>query len=572
MEISSDPVKGSRHRKTGEILVSLGIISQEQVQAALVEQQRTGQKLGQIMVSQSMLSEQRLHETLDFSQGIPQLKLSSMTIDPAAALLLAPSIIRFNKILPVTSSKNTITLAMAEPRNQRIINDVRMATGLEVIAVPAHEAEIDAAIRHFISFRLDPDMEKMLRDIGPNDTKIKAGEREKPAINVDEDAPIIRMVNSVLIQAVQAGCSDVHLEAQESSLRVRFRIDGELLEVVSLPLASLPALVSRIKIMAGMDIAEKRIPQDGRFRIMIEGRDIDIRVSTLPTHNGEKAALRVLDRIQAQAQIDNLGFSDRNQTRFLSLTRRHLGMVLVAGSTGSGKTTTVYSILNKINLDSKNIITLEDPIEYYLPGVNQVQVNNKAGLTFAGGLGSILRQDPDIIMVGEIRDHETARLAIQAALTGHLVLSTLHTNSAVGSVARLADMGIERFLLATSLAGVISQRLVRRLCAHCQNQYILDLNTAVGMGIAEQAGREFYQATGCNMCRQSGYQGRIALQEIMLMGPQVRAAINRGGNTDELQISALAEGMISILSDGLAKAGQGLTSLEEVMKAVYLEG
>lgn len=572
MEISSDPVKGSRHRKTGEILVSLGIISQEQVQAALVEQQRTGQKLGQIMVSQAMLSEQRLHETLDFSQGIPQLKLSSMTIDPAAALLLAPSIIRFNKILPVTSSKNTITLAMAEPRNQRIINDVRMATGLEVIAVPAHEAEIDAAIRHFISFRLDPDMEKMLRDIGPNDTKIKAGEREKPAINVDEDAPIIRMVNSVLIQAVQAGCSDVHLEAQESSLRVRFRIAGELLEVVSLPLASLPALVSRIKIMAGMDIAEKRIPQDGRFRIMIEGRDIDIRVSTLPTHNGEKAALRVLDRIQAQAQIDNLGFSDRNQTRFLSLTRRHLGMVLVAGSTGSGKTTTVYSILNKINLDSKNIITLEDPIEYYLPGVNQVQVNNKAGLTFAGGLGSILRQDPDIIMVGEIRDHETARLAIQAALTGHLVLSTLHTNSAVGSVARLADMGIERFLLATSLAGVISQRLVRRLCAHCQNQYILDLNTAVGMGIAEQAGREFYQATGCNMCRQSGYQGRIALQEIMLMGPQVRAAINRGGNTDELQISALAEGMISILSDGLAKAGQGLTSLEEVMKAVYLEG
>lgn len=572
MEISSDPVKGSRHRKTGEILVSLGIISQEQVQAALVEQQRTGQKLGQIMVSQAMLSERRLHETLDFSQGIPQLKLSSMTIDPAAVQLLAPSIIRFNKILPVTSSKNTITLAMAEPRNQRIINDVRMATGLEVIAVPAHEAEIDAAIRHFISFRLDPDMEKILRDIGPNDTKIKAGEREKPGINVDEDAPIIRMVNSVLIQAVQAGCSDVHLEAQESSVRVRFRIDGELLEVVSLPLAFMPALVSRIKIMAGMDIAEKRIPQDGRFRIEIEGRDIDFRVSTLPTHNGEKAALRVLDRIQAQAQIHNLGFGNWNQTRFLSLTRRHLGMVLVAGSTGSGKTTTVYSILNKINLDSKNIITLEDPIEYSLPGVNQVQVNNKAGLTFAGGLGSILRQDPDIIMVGEIRDHETARLAIQAALTGHLVLSTLHTNSAVGSVARLADMGIERFLLATSLAGVISQRLVRRLCAHCQNQYILDLNTAVGMGIAEQAGREFYQATGCNMCRQSGYQGRIALQEIMLMGPQVRAAINRGANADELQISALAEGMISILSDGLAKAGQGLTSLEEVMKAVYLEG
>ena len=247
-------------------------------------------------------------------------------------------------------------------------------------------------------------------------------------------------------------------------------------------------------------------------------------------------------------------------------------MVLVTGSTGSGKTTTLYSILSKITSAGKNVITLEDPIEYSLRGINQVQVNHKVGLTFAGGLGSILRQDPDIIMVGEIRDHETARLAIQAALTGHLVLSTLHTNSAVGTLARLADMGIEKFLLATSLAGVISQRLVRQLCEHCLKKYILDLDTAASMGIEEHAGEEFYRPAGCNMCRQSGYKGRIALQEIMLLGPQVRAAINRGDDSDGLQSAALAEGMVSIKNDGLAKAGQGLTSLEEVMKAVYLEG
>jgi type IV pilus assembly protein PilB len=572
MDNKAERAKKGLHRKTGEILASLGLISQEQVQAALQEQRQTGEKIGQIMVNRAMLSEQRLRETLDFSLGIPRFKLINMSIDAEAVKLLAPPVIRLNKILPVSHTKDSITLAMADPMNHQVINDVRMATGLEVIAVLADEKELDMTIRHFMSFRLDPDMEKILGEIGQSEKKIRTGEKESAAISVDDDAPIIRIVNFLLIQAVQAGCSDVHLEAQELEVRVRFRVDGELHEVLSLPLMSLPALVSRIKIMAGMDISEKRIPQDGRFRIMIEGRDIDFRVSTLPAYNGEKAALRVLDRAQALTQIDRLGLSSWNQARFLSLTRRSFGMVVVAGSTGSGKTTTLYSILSKINSAGKNIITLEDPIEYSLHGINQVQVNNKAGLTFAGGLGSILRQDPDIIMVGEIRDHETARLAIQAALTGHLVLSTLHTNSAVGTVARLADMEIEKFLLATSLAGVISQRLVRQLCEHCFQQYILDRDTAVGMGIGEQAGREFYQPVGCNMCRQQGYQGRIALQEIMLMGPQVRAAINRGATADELQTAALAEGMISIQSDGLDKAGRGLTSLEEVMKAVYLEG
>lgn len=495
-----------------------------------------------------------------------------MTIDAEAVKLLAPPIMRLNKVLPISHTRDTLILAMSDPMNQQVINDVRMATGLEVIPILAHDKEIDAAIHHFLSFRFGPDMEKILAEICPSGPQLKAREIESASINFDEDAPIIRMVNSLLIQAVQAGCSDLHLEAQEKQVRVRFRIDGELYDGLTLPIKSMPALVSRIKIMAGMDIAEKRIPQDGRFRMMIAGREIDFRVSTLPAYNGEKAVLRVLDSAQAQAQIDRLGFSSWNQERFLSLIRRPFGLVLVTGSTGSGKTTTLYSILSKITCAGKNIITLEDPIEYSLRGINQVQVNHKVGLTFAGGLGSILRQDPDIIMVGEIRDHETARLAVQAALTGHLVLSTLHTNSAVGTLARLADMGIEKFLLSTCLAGVISQRLVRRLCEHCLKQYILDRDMAVGMGREEHAGEEFYQPSGCNMCRLSGYQGRIALQEIMVLGPQVRAAINRGADSDELQSAALAEGMVSIKNDGLAKAGQGLTSLEEVMKAVYLEG
>ena len=520
-----------------------------------------------------MLSKQQTPGTRStLAWGSRRLRLLSMIIDAEAVKLLTPPVMRFNKVLPVTYTKDSIIIAMSEPRNQQVINDVRMATGWKLLPILANDKEIDAAIRHFLSFRFDLDMEKIMGEISHNGPKLSSREMEVPSINVEEDAPIIRMVNSLLTQAVQAGCSDLHLEAQEKEVRVRFRIDGELHDVLTLPIKSMPALVSRIKIMGGMNIAEKRIPQDGRFRTMMAGREIDFRVSTLPAYNGEKAVLRVLDSSQAQAQIDRLGFSSWNQERFLSLIQRPFGMVLVTGSTGSGKTTTLYSILSKITSAGKNIITLEDPIEYCLSGINQVQVNHKVGLTFASGLGSILRQDPDIIMVGEIRDHETARLAVQAALTGHLVLSTLHTNSAVGTLARLADMGIEKFLLATSLAGVISQRLVRQLCEHCLKQYILDRDMALGMGIEERAGEEFYQPAGCNMCRQSGYQGRIALQEIMLLSPQVRAAVNRGADSDELQAAALAEGMVSIKDDGLAKAGQGLTSLEEVMKAVYLEG
>lgn len=499
-----------------------------------------------------------------------RIRLHNMTIDSEAVDLVSPHIIRLHQILPVARTNYSITLAMAQPFNHQVIDDVRMATGLEVIPVLADQKEIELAIRQVLAFRLDQDMEKVLGELRQSVTKKLPGEPEIQSINVD-DAPVIRLVNYLLLQAVRVRTSDIHIEPQKKDVRTRFRVDGELYEVLTLPKMSLPAIISRIKIISGMDIAEKRIPQDGRFRMMMEGRDIDFRVSTLPASNGEKAVIRVLDPAYALAGIDQLGLLSLNRKRLTALSKRPYGMILAAGSTGSGKTTTLYAILKNIDAIKKNIITLEDPIEYSLEGVNQVQVNTKAGVTFPGGLGAILRQDPDIIMVGEIRDHATARLAVQAALTGHLVLSTLHTNSAAGTVARLADMGIEYYLLAASLAGVISQRLVRRLCEHCRTQYTLDKDTAEIMGLEEQTGGRFYRPVGCNMCRRLGYQGRLALQEVMLMGPKVSSAINRGAKLDEIQTAAQEEGMVPIKEDGIAKAYAGLTSLEEVIRAVSLE-
>jgi len=572
MENRPERVKGGQRRMIGEILTSLGIITEKQLQSALQKQSETGEKLGKILVERGIITEQQLIETMEFMLGIPHVYLSRINIDLEVVKLLPPQIIRLHKILPISRKNNTITLAMADPLNHQAIDDVRMATDLEVVPVLASEKELDTAIRQYLAFRLDPNMEKILSELKQGAKKLIPGTKETQSVRIIDDAPIIRMVNSILIQAVQGHCSDIHIEAQELDVRVRFRVDGELYEVLTLPKISLAAVVSRVKIMAAMDIAEKRIPQDGRFRVVIEGREVDFRISTLPTSHGEKVVMRVLDRTNAMTRIDNLGLSSSNKERLLSVSRRPHGMLLVTGPTGSGKTTTLYSVLCEINSVDKNIITLEDPIEYTLEGINQVQTNPKAGLSFASGLRSVLRQDPDIIMVGEIRDYETAQLVVQASLTGHLVLSTVHTNSATGTVARLVDMGIEEFLLATSLAGVVSQRLVRQLCGKCCQGYVLDQDAAVRLGMPEASGQEFYQPIGCNMCRQLGYQGRIALHEILIMGPRVRAAINRGDNSDDLQAAAVEEGMITIREDGIAKARQGLTSLEEVMKVVFWGG
>jgi type IV pilus assembly protein PilB len=537
----------------------------------LSEQSRTREKLGRILVQRGILTEQQLIEALEFLMGIPHIKMSNVEIDSELLKMVPINLIRMHRVLPVSRRKNTMTLAMSDPQNQKAIDDIQMATGLNIIPVLAGENDLDVAIRQNLAFQMDPNIEKILGELH-TEQKILP-KKEAAPIKVVDDAPMIRMVNSMLVQAIQGRASDIHIEPQERETRVRFRIDGELYQVLTIPQQNHAALVSRIKIMGGMDIAEKRLPQDGRFRFEVDMREVDFRLSTLPTTYGEKVVMRILDQSYALTRIEQLGLSSRNKEYLLHLARRPYGMILLTGPTGSGKTTTLYSVLNEVNSMDKNIITLEDPVEYTLAGINQVQTNPRAGLTFASGLRSCLRQDPDVIMVGEIRDRETAELAVQASLTGHLVFSTLHTNSAAGSLARLNDMGIEDFLIGSSLAGVIGQRLIRRLCTNCRESYTLDEETAHRLGMPEQAGQQYYRATGCNMCRNMGYQGRMGIHEVLMISNTVRQYINRGEHNERvIEQAASQEGFISIKEDGIAKARQGLTTLEEVMKAVLLGG
>lgn len=386
-----------------------------------------------------------------------------------------------------------------------------------------------------------------------------------------DEAPTVKLVNEILSQAVRERASDIHIEPQENGFRIRFRIDGFLFDAMHLPSQAGPAVVSRVKIMADLDIAEKRLPQDGRISWQVEKKDIDFRVSTMPTLFGEKVVLRILDRTEGVRPLEELQMEASSYARVISLLERSHGIILVTGPTGSGKTTTLYAMLSYLNSPARNIITLEDPVEYSLAGVNQVQINPRIGLTFATGLRSVLRQDPNIIMVGEIRDTETARLATRAAMTGHLVLSTLHTNSAAGSLARLIDMGVDPYLIASSLNGVIGQRLVRTLCLHCREEYKLDPDTATRLGIAGEAGHTFYRGKGCSLCRMTGYRGRMALQEVLVVDRQVQKIIIDGNDSEEkLQEAAVARGMNTLRADGIRKARQGLTSLEEVMRVVFL--
>ncbi|HHV15467.1 MAG TPA: Flp pilus assembly complex ATPase component TadA [Gelria sp.] len=556
----------------GDILVENGLISEEQLAQALEDQKISKEKLGKILVRRGFISDDQLLEVLEFTLGIPRVQISRMDIDPETVKLLPTSMISKYNILPLSVNQGRMTLIMADPLNFQAIDDVRILTGLDVVPVMASERELESAIQQHTALQVDSKMEKLLGELNQYNYGA-AVEADSPGLELADDAPVIRMVNSLLQQAVQGGASDIHIEPLEHDVRVRFRIDGELWEVLSLPKKSFPATVSRIKIMGNLDISEKRIPQDGRTRLIIDGREIDFRISTLPSIHGEKIVLRILDRTNAIMSLEKLGFSAVNEQRIRSLISRPHGMVIVTGPTGSGKTTTLYSVLTELNNPNCNIVTLEDPVEYSLIGITQVQINIRAGLTFPAGLRSILRQDPDIIMVGEMRDGETAGLGVRAALTGHLFFSTLHTNSAAGTVARMVNMGIENYLLSSSLVGVVSQRLIRRLCKNCRQPYELDEQTAVQLNMPDYIGKQFFAPVGCNMCRQSGYSGRMALHEVLVVGPEMRKAItNKIQSEDELEEIAIGEGMITMRQDGINKAYEGLTSLQEVMKGVLLGG
>ena len=563
----------SKNRKMlGDILVENRIITNEQLERALEEQKTSKEKLGKLLVRRGYLTEDQLLEVLEFSLGIPRVQIGLMDINPEIVKLLPTTLISKHQVLPLSVNQGRLTLIMADPLNYQAVDDVRISTGLDVVPVMASEKELEAAIQQYTALQVDSKMEKLLGELNQYDYGVII-ENEFTGLEINDDAPVIRMVNSLLKQAVQGGASDIHIEPLENDVRVRFRIDGELWEVLTLPKKSFPAIVSRIKIMGNLDISEKRIPQDGRTRLIIEGREIDFRISTLPSIHGEKIVMRILDRTNAIISLARLGFSTANEDRINSLITRPHGMIIVTGPTGSGKTTTLYSVLTELNNPNRNIVTLEDPVEYSLIGINQVQINNKAGLNFPAGLRSILRQDPDIIMVGEMRDSETAGLGVRAALTGHLFFSTLHTNSAAGSIARMVNMGVENYLLSSSLAGIVSQRLIRRLCRNCCQPYELEAETASQLSMTEYIGKQFYAPVGCNMCRHSGYIGRMALHEVLVVGAEMRKAItNMIQSEDELEKIAIAEGMITMREDGINKAYEGMTSLQEVMKGVLLGG
>lgn len=558
--------------RLGKLLVDNGLITEEQLQAGLQKQKETREKLGQILIQLGYINEQELLEVLEYTLDIPRVQLKNIKIEESVIKTLPSSIIRRHKVLPIALKQGRLTLAMADPLNYETLDIIHLLTNLDVTPVLVGEKELETAIQHYTSLAIDPRMEQLICELGPVEINGTALE-DSTGLETNEDAPVVRLVNSILKQAVQSRASDIHIEPMEQAVRVRLRMDGELYPILSLPQRSHAALVSRIKIMSNMDISEKRMPQDGRTQMIIEGNDIDFRVSSLPSIYGEKIVMRILDRTNALIELEALGFSKANYAKMVKLINQPHGMLIITGPTGSGKTTTLYSILHKINSVDKNIITLEDPVEYALEGITQVQINTRAGLTFSSGLRSILRQDPNIIMVGEMRDNETAELGVKSALTGHLLLTTLHTNSASGTVARLVNMGVESFLLASALAGVVSQRLVRKLCPNCRQSFALDQETARQLGMDEHAGGKFYRAVGCSMCRHTGYAGRIALYELFAIGPHTRTAINRGVSAEDLlEKEALLDGLITIKQDGIQKASLGLTSLEEVMKAVYLGG
>ncbi|MGM0502826.1 MAG: type II secretion system ATPase GspE, partial [Bacillota bacterium] len=474
--------------------------------------------------------------------------------------------------IPIERDNNTLTVAISDPLDVMAIDDIRLKTGYEVDPVIALESEIDRAIKqHFGSKDL---VDEFVRDM--DDAEIETvGEEEdlEELRKMVDEAPVVKLANNIIRDGVDMAASDIHIEPMENEVRVRYRIDGILYTEMDVPKNIHAALVSRMKIMADLDIAERRVPQDGRIQIIVSDKKIDLRVSTLPTVRGEKIVLRILDKSNLMLDLDQLGFSPEHKTIFKRMIDQPHGMFLITGPTGSGKTTTLYSALSTLDNDDENIITVEDPVEYRLEGINQVQTNPKAGLTFATGLRSILRQDPDTIMVGEIRDKETAEMAVHSALTGHLVFSTLHTNHAAGAVARLIDMGVEPFLVASSVSGVMAQRLVRTICTNCkvkESDPLVDpeIEEYLGMG---QDSIELYRGVGCRECNDTGYKGRTAIHEILELTPKIKDLIVKGASAEQIEEEAKRQGMHTLEASSLFKVSKGLTTIEEAKRVTKVQ-
>ncbi len=546
-------------------LLDSSLITQEQLEHALVEQGKSGGSLGYNLVKVGAISERAFSEFLSQMYQVPAVELDDLHADEDSVELIPSEVATKFQVVPVKREGRILTVAMANPDNIFAIDDIKFITGLEVNPVVATETSIKRAIDRFYDSadslaEVMRDMEEDFEIVEETDEDLGLAEAQS------EDAPVVKLVNSLISDAVNKGASDIHIEPFEKNLRVRFRIDGVLHEMMSPPLKMRGAIISRLKIMAELDIAEKRIPQDGRIKIRIGSKKIDLRVSTLPTIFGEKVVMRILDKSNLEIDLTKLGFQATELKKFLKAIEAPYGMVLVTGPTGSGKTTTLYSALNRINIPSQNIMTAEDPVEYNLEGINQVNVHEEIGLTFASSLKAFLRQDPNIVMVGEIRDLETASIAVKAALTGHLVLSTVHTNDAPSTVNRLIDMGIEPFLVASSTNLILAQRLVRRLCGKCKEEVEIHPEAMRELGITDEDQFKIFEARGCQKCSNTGYKGRIGLYEVMPISEEIREMILNRCSANEIKIQAINEGMLTLRSDGISKLKEGATSLEEVLR------
>ncbi|MDR7484297.1 MAG: type II secretion system ATPase GspE [Armatimonadota bacterium] len=563
-------VASRRRVRLGELLVEAGLITRAQLDQALQTQAATGDRLGKVLVGMGLASQDAIAKAIASQLGIEYVNAQTVTIPDEVLTLLPEPMIRRYQVLPLRLEEDALVLGMVDPLDVVAIDDIRRFVEREIVPAAITSDGFQYAVSRYPA--LEGTLDQVIQEIRPADV----GE-EEPGVDrlreIVDDAPVVRLVNLMLLQAVRQGASDIHVEPQENRLRIRYRIDGTLYEVMTAPKHVQAATTSRIKIMANMNIAERRVPQDGRIELRVDQREIDLRVSTVPTVFGEKVVMRILDKRSALVGIDRLGLLTSDLPRFESLIAKPYGIILITGPTGSGKTTSLYAILNRLNKPEVNIITIEDPVEYQLNGISQVQINPKAGLTFANGLRSFLRQDPDIIMVGEIRDEETARIAIHAALTGHLVLSTLHTNDAPGAVTRLVDMGVEPFLVSSSVIGVVAQRLVRMLCTRCREPYTPEPEVVARYGLAApgEPPPVIYRPKGCEACNQIGYKGRIGLFEIMLVDDEIRTLVVKNASADVLKRAAITSGMRTLQQDGVAKVVAGVTSLEEMLRVVFVE-
>src|SRR3954466_3537996 len=553
--------------RLGEILLREGLVTREQLQSALAEQKQSGHRLGYVLVKLGLVQELEITKVLARQYRMPAVDLTRFEVDPRGCKLIPGDLATKSVVLPLKREGRTLTVAMADPTDLGLLEDLKFITRFDLFPVIAGEYTLRNLIEKYYE-QSDQELQSILKDMEETGEDVEVVEQEEDEAATQaqiDDAPVVKLINGLLTDAVRRGASDIHIEPFEHEIRVRYRIDGALLEIMRPPLKMKAALTSRVKILSQLNIAERRGPPDGRLKLKMGSRVIDFRVSTLPVLFGEKIVLRILDKGNLTLDLTKFGFEVKAEKDLMKAILNPYGMVLVTGPTGSGKTTTLYSALSRINTPEVNIMTAEDPVEYNLMGINQVLVRTDIGLTFAAALKAFLRQDPNIIMIGEIRDLETGGIAIKAALTGHLVLSTLHTNDAPSTITRMIDMGIEAFNVASAVNLIVAQRLVRRICKECKQQHEYTPEEMHAFGIDRKEG-PFSKGTGCDTCSGTGYRGRQGLYEVMSLSSPLRREILKGASTEELRETAVKEGMLTLRMDGMMKVKRGVTTLEEVVK------